>query len=139
MSQPTEPNNDPDLSQAIRQLESLLDSQSEMTLDDDEALPVLDEIVQSEDEVMNNPADTFTVNTLTPNRQPEPALVRAALERIADHFDTELARVGDELKQRMIAECKDEIAAALNMDPETLEQQLHEHPTTQTNERDETP
>lgn len=139
MNQSAESKKDTDLSQAIRQLESLIDSQPEITLDDDEALPVLDEVVQSDDAIADNPADTFTVNSLNPAPQPEPALVRAALERIAGHFDTELARVSDELKQRMIAECKDEIATALNMDPETLEQQLDRNSAATANERDDTP
>ncbi len=139
MNHSTQSNKDPDLSQAIRQLESLLDSQSEITLDDDEALPVLDEVVQSGDEVVADPADTFTVTSLNPTQQPEPALIRAALERIASHFDTELSRISDELKQRMIAECKDEIAAALNMDPETLEQQLDRDLEAPVKGRGETP
>lgn len=139
MSQSAKSNKDPDLGQAIRQLESLLDSQPEMTLDDDERLPVLDEVVQSDDEFVTNPADAFTVSSPSQAQQLEPAVVRTALERIAGHFDTELARVSDELKQRMIAECKDEMAAALNMDPETLEQQLDGNPPARTNEQDKTP
>jgi len=129
MSQSAQSGKDPDLSQAIRQLESLLDSQSETDSEGGNNLPVLDEVVDTD---AQGPDDDFNVEfelassgtSFGNAAEPDPEQIRALLERIAGQMDTELESVVSLLKQNMLESFKNELATALNMDPQDLDKTL---------------
>ncbi len=132
MSQSAQSDKDPDLSQAIRQLESLLDSQSDTDSDSDDTLPVLDEIVDTD---AQGPDDDFDVEfelsspetSFSDAAEPDPEQISVVLERIAGQMDTELESVVSLLKQNMLEAFKSELATALNMDPRDLDKALDMH------------
>lgn len=109
----------PDLSGAIRQLEALLDAQTDGDEQGEPQLPLLDEIV--DDDSVDSLDDAFDLNasSSTP-AQPDPEQLRAVVERLAEQMDTELENIGVMLKQNMLEEFRKELAAALNMDPQQL-------------------
>lgn len=111
-----------DLSGAIKQLEALLDAQSDDAGHDSEQLPVLDEIVDPEDPDSNALDNAFDLSAASgvETARPDPQQIRALLERVAEQMDTELENVAGMLKQNMLKEFRNELASALNMDPQQL-------------------
>ncbi len=131
--------NDTDLSHAIRQLETLLDSQPDTDSDGGDKLPVLDEIVDAD---AQGPDDDFDAEfepsssgtSFSNAAGPDPEQIRAVLERIAGQMDTELESVVSLLKQNMLEAFKSELATALNMDPRDLDKALDNHAGRQNSE-----
>jgi len=115
---------DADLSRAIKQLETLLDSQASNEEPGGEKLPVLDEIVDTDTEGSDGTFEFELTASGTPfssTTRPDPEQIRAVLDRIAGQMDTELESVIGVLKQNMLEEFRSEIAAVLNMDPQQLD------------------
>lgn len=112
----------PDLSGAIRQLEALLDAQSDSEEQSGDGLPVLDEVVDTDG--MDSFDNAFEVDFMSPppsdTARPDPEQLRAMLERVAGHMETELENVVGMLKQNMLEEFRNELAAALNIDPQQI-------------------
>jgi len=119
-----------DLSGAIRELETLLDGHPDDEYGDGEELPLLDEIVDPDDPdafVIDGAEGEFAVPAPageTP--RPDPAEIRALLDRIAAQMETELDQVVGLLKQNMLEEFRNELAAALDMDPQQLAPGSHQ-------------
>ena len=113
---------DPDLSGAIKQLEALLDAQSDSEEQSGDRLPVLDEVVDTD--AMDGFDDAFEVDltSVSPGSTagPDPEQLRAVLERVAGQMETELENVVGMLKQNMLEEFRNELAAALNIDPQQI-------------------
>lgn len=129
MSQSERPNakQDESLTGAIRQLEALLDAQSGHEEHETEQLPILDEVVDPdaieawgiEDTAENSPAAQADESSLA--AAPDAEKIRTALDRVARQMETELDNVVSTLRSNMLQEFRNELAAALNMDPKTLE------------------
>lgn len=129
-------NNDPlsaldsDLADAIQQLESLLDSQTQAELTADgnkESLPILDDVVTSQDAAHDDefdiddsdkPATTLPHGS---NERPDPQAIRHLLDQLSTQLETELDSVVDLLKHNALREFRTELAAALKIDPQQLD------------------
>lgn len=115
---------DADLSHAIKQLETLLDSQTGDGEPGGEKLPVLDEIVDTDAEGSDGTFEFELAESGTPfssTTKPDPEQIRAVLDRIAGQMETELESVIGILKQNMLEEFRNELATVLNMDPQQLD------------------
>lgn len=119
--QPQRPDNsDADLGDAIRQLETLLDSQADGDSPASEKLPLLDDIVEGEDSEPLADADAAAPSA-TPAARPDPQQIRQLLDQLADQLETELETVVGMLKHSILTEFRSELAAALKLDPQQLD------------------
>ncbi len=109
-------NGDADLGDAIRQLETLLDSQADDDSPASEKLPLLDDIVESEDSEALAGADAAAPTT-APAARPDPQQIRQVLDQLAEQLETELETVVGMLKHSILTEFRNELAAALKLDP----------------------
>lgn len=111
---------DADLSGAIKQLEALLDAQPDN--DGSEQLPVLDDVIEPGTE---EAGEAFEQQIATPSftgtTRPDPEQIRALLDRIAEQMEAELESVVGMLKHNMLKEFRNELATALNIDPQQLD------------------
>ncbi|MDZ7735280.1 MAG: hypothetical protein U5P41_03405 [Gammaproteobacteria bacterium] len=84
---------------------------------------MLDEIVDTDAESSDGTFEFELTASGTPfsgTTKPDPEQIRAVLDRIAGQMEIELESVIGMLKQNMLEEFRNEIAAVLNMDPQQL-------------------
>lgn len=115
-----------DLGDALKQLETLLDTQT----GDDEAsepeLPVLDDVVDP-DAVLPNDAAEEAAAELTAalstdeNARPDPRVIRQLLDQLAGRMEIELESVVGLLKYNVLQEFRQELANALQLDVQELD------------------
>lgn len=119
---------DADLGDALRQLETLLDSKTSSDDPDPAAdnLPVLDDIVDPEEYSHEmNDAITGLTSVLTADEatRPDPRQIRDLIDGLAEQMEVELETVVGMLKHSVLHEFKSELATALNLDPQQLDSQ----------------
>lgn len=117
---------DADLGDALRQLETLLDTQTSSDNPAEEKLPVLDDVVDPEEYSPEmNDAITGLTSALTADEatRPDPRQIRELIDGLAEQMEVELETVVGMLKHSMLHEFKSELAAALKLDPQQLDSQ----------------
>lgn len=120
--QPQRPDSgDADLGDAIRQLETLLDSQADDGSPASEKLPLLDDIVADDDSEPAADDHAAAPSAVPAAAGPDPQQIRQLLDQLAEQLETELETVVGMLKYSVLTEFRNELAAALKLDPQQLD------------------